>query len=93
MKNLLEIFELELINEPNILNMKKRFKIIDPSGRTENSRYDTIKEVVNDLQSGRRDLSLQPYYVEDLDDDIQIEADELLTAWKEGERPEDLQMF
>lgn len=93
MKTLLEIFEKELINEPNILKMTKRFKIVDPSGRTENSRYDTIKEIVTDLQSSKRDLSLQSYYVEDLEDDIEITADELLQAWNEGERPEDLQMF
>lgn len=73
--------------------MTKRFKIIDPSGRTENSRYDTIEEIVKDLQSNKRDLSLQVYYVEDIEDDIEIEADELLKAWNEGERPEDLQMF
>jgi hypothetical protein len=71
----------------------KRFKIIDPSGRTENTRYNTIKEVVEDLLSNKRDLSLQKYYVECLVDDIEIEADELIAAWKEGERPEDLQMF
>jgi hypothetical protein len=71
----------------------KRFKIIDPSVRTENTRYDTIKEVVADLLSSNRDLSLQNYYVECSVDDIQIEADELIAAWKEGERPEDLQMF
>jgi hypothetical protein len=73
--------------------MEKRFKIVDPSCRTENSRYDTIKEIVADLQSNKRDLSLQSYYVEDLEDDIEITADELLQAWNEGERPEDLQMF
>lgn len=71
----------------------KRFKIIDPSGRTENTRYNTIKEVVSDLLSSKRDLSLQNYYVECSVDDIEIEADELIKAWKEGERPEDLQMF
>jgi len=68
----------------------KRFKIIDPSGRTENTMYDTIKDVVKDLQSNKRDLSLQTYYVECLEDEIEIEADELLKAWNEGERPEDL---
>lgn len=73
--------------------MEKRFKIIDPSGRTENTRYATIKEVVDDLLSPKRDLSLQNYYVECFVDDIQIDADELITAWNEGERPEDLQMF
>ncbi len=71
----------------------RRFKIIDPSGRTENSSYNTIKEVVDDLQSNKRDLSLQTYYVECLVDEIEIEADELLQAWANGERPEDLQMF
>jgi uncharacterized UBP type Zn finger protein len=71
----------------------KRFKIIDPSGRTESTRHNTIKEVVDDLLSSKRDLSLQNYYVECLVDDIEIEADELIAAWKKGERPKDLQMF
>lgn len=81
-------------NEPNLIEeIMKRFKIIDPSGRTENTTHETIKDVVNDLQSNNRDLSLQTYYVECLNDEIEIEADELLKAWNEGERPEDLQMF
>ena len=71
----------------------KRFKIIDPSGRTPNTKYDTIKEVVEDLQGSKRDLGLQTYYVECLVDEIEIEADELMQAWENGERPEDLQMF
>jgi len=71
----------------------KQFKIIDPSGRTENAKHNTIKEVVADLLSNKRDLSTQNYYVVCLFDDIEIEADELIAAWKEGERPEDLQMF
>lgn len=71
----------------------KRFRVIDPSGRTENTRYNTIKEVVDDLLSSKRDLSLQNYYVECSVDDIEIEADELIQAWREGERPEDLQML
>jgi hypothetical protein len=71
----------------------KRFKITDPSGRTENCRYTTIEEVVADLTSSKRDLSLQTYYVECLMDEIEIEADELLEAWRRGERPQDLQFF
>jgi hypothetical protein len=71
----------------------KRFKIIDPSGRTENTSYATIKEVVADLLSTKRDLSLQNYYVECSVDYMEIEADELIAAWNKGERPEDLQMF
>jgi len=73
--------------------MENRFKIIDPSGRTENTRHNTIKEVVEDLLSTKRNLSLQNYYVECLVDDIEIEADELIAVWSEGERPEDLQFF
>jgi hypothetical protein len=73
--------------------MEKRFKIVDPSGRTENTRYSTIKEVVDDLKSSKRDMSLQTYYVECLVDDIEIEADELIEAYDRGETPEDLQFF
>ena len=49
--------------------------------------------MVEDLLSKNRDLSLQTYYVECLEDEIEIEADELIKAWNEGERPEDLQFF
>ena len=71
----------------------KRFKIIDPSGRTENTRYSSLKEVVDDLKSNKRDMSLQTYYVECAVDDIEIEADELIKAYNRGETPEDLQFF
>jgi hypothetical protein len=71
----------------------KRFRIIDPSGRTHNASHSTIKEVVEDLLSAKRDLSLQKYYVECLIDDIEVSSDELIAAWNDGERPEDLQMF
>lgn len=73
--------------------MEKRFKIIDPSERTKNTRYDSIEEVVKDLKSSKRDLSLQTYYVECLVDEIEIEANELIKVWDEGERPQDLQFF
>ena len=71
----------------------KRFKIIDTSGRTENTRYSSLKEVVDDLKSNKRDMSLQTYYVECAVDDIEIEADELIEAYNRGETPEDLQFF
>jgi len=70
-----------------------RFKLIDPSGRTENKTFKTIKEVVKELLSENRDASLQKYFIQCLIDDIEIDSDELLMAWKDGERPEDLQMF
>lgn len=71
--------------------MTKRFRIIARSGRIQNVRYDTIKEVVSDLLT--RNLAMESYTVEDLEDDIEIDADDLMEAWNEGERPEDLQMF
>ena len=71
----------------------KRFKVRDASGMKETMRYDTIKEVIADLKSNKRNLSLERYYVECLVDEIEMEADELLKAWDEGERPVDLQMF
>ena len=71
----------------------KRFKITDPSGRTETTKHDTIEEVVENLLSPKCDLSSQNYYVECCIDDIEIDAEELITAWKEGERPKDLQFF
>jgi hypothetical protein len=71
----------------------KRFKIIDPSGRRKTTKHSTILEVVKELNTSSCDLSLQTYYVECIVDDIEISADELLEAWRDGERPEDLQMF
>lgn len=92
MKPLIEIINTD--NEPNLINeMMKRFRLIDPSGRRETTKHDTIIEVIKELNSSSCDLSLQNYFVECVIDDIEISADELLEAWRDGERPEDLQMF
>ena len=71
----------------------KRFKVIDPSYRSETTRHETIEQVVAELKSKNRDMSLQTYYVECVIDDIEIEADELIKAWEKGERPDDLSSF
>lgn len=71
----------------------KRFRIIDPSGRRETTKHDTIIEVIKELNSSSCNLSLQNYFIDCVIDDIEISADELLEAWRDGERPEDLQMF
>ena len=92
MKPLIDI--IDTTNEPNIIEgIMKRFEIIDPSGRRKSTKHDTIAEVIKVLKSASCDLSLQTYYIECSVDDIEINADELLKAWKDGERPEDLQMF
>ena len=92
MKPLIEIIDTD--NEKNLIELiMERFRIIDPSGRRETTKHETILEVIKELNSSRCDLSLQTYYVECVVDDIEISADELLESWRNGERPEDLQMF
>jgi len=54
-------------------------------------RCDTLRQVEQWLFS--RDMGLEKYYVEDVVDDIEVDADEVLEAWREGERYEDLQGF
>ena len=71
----------------------ERFRIIDPSGRRETTKHETIVHVIKTLNSSSCDLSFQHYIVECIVDDIEINADELLEAWRDGERPGDLQMF
>lgn len=71
----------------------KRFRIIDPSGHFETTKHDTILEVIKELDQRRDNVCLDTYYVECLIDEIEINADELISAWLDGERPEDLQMF
>ena len=92
MKPLIEIINTD--NEPNIIqNKMSRFKIIDPSNRRETTSHSTIPEVIKELKSNSCDLSWQTYYIECIIDEIEITSDELLNAWKDGERPGDLQMF
>jgi len=92
MKPLIDIIDTD--NETNLINeIMKRFRIIDPSGRHETTKHDTILEVIKELDKRRDNVCLETYYVECLIDDIEINADELISAWLEGERPEDLQMF
>jgi len=56
------------------------------------AKFDTIEEVV-EYVNGRDDISPAYLNVECLEDDIKIDCDELLGAWEDGERPEDLQFF
>jgi len=67
-----------------------RFQVFTPD-RTKVYKCDTLKQVVEWLKT--KDMGLEEYWVEDLKDDIEVIADELLSAWKDSERPKDLQMF
>jgi len=55
-------------------------------------RAHTIAQIIEWLEN-EGDMSLNQYWVECIQDDIEIPADDLLEAWADGERPEDLQMF
>lgn len=85
--------QVRILPHPLKFYNMKRFKIIDPSNRTFNTKYDTLEEVVKDLTSSDRDYPQQTYYIECLVDDIIINAEDLIEAWNEGERPQDLQFF
>lgn len=67
-----------------------RFQVFTPD-RTKVYKADTLQQIVEWLLT--KDMSLEEYWIEDLKDDIEVIADELLSAWNEGERPRDLQMF
>lgn len=68
----------------------KRFRIY-AADRTMMHKCDNIPSVIDWLKT--RDMELEDFHVEDVYDDIEVSADELLKVWAEGERPEDLQMF
>ena len=71
----------------------KRFRITEDLGFEEIvAKFDTISEVVKYVYS-REDITPAYLNVECLEDDIKIDCDELLGAWEDGERPEDLQFF
>ena len=73
----------------------KRFRIWLSNGiqRTTEARFDTISEVIRWCQDNEEKAMLDPYWVECLVDEIEVQTDELMEAWARGERPEDLQMF
>lgn len=55
------------------------------------SRHDTTEDMYRALK--KLNTSLNTYYVECTVDEIEVEADEFITAWEGGERMDDLQFF
>lgn len=52
----------------------------------------TLKEVYETIKD--KEIARKGYWhIEDLEDDVWIHSDELINAWEQGERPEDLQGF
>lgn len=72
-----------------------QFAIIRPNC-TEDAvvaKFHTIEECVKWGQSNDYALSLDRHMIEDRGEDIEIDIEELLEAWAQGERPLDLTMF
>jgi hypothetical protein len=96
---------LDIITEPDntIIDMKrpyiKRFAIVRHNGPQSDvlAKFSTIEEVVSCLNEKCRIDGEWYYegnlYVDDREEDIEVETDELLEAWARGERPLDLSMF
>ena len=54
-------------------------------------KCDTLRQVEEWLL--QQDMGLMSFMVEDLKDDIEVDADDILEAYREGERYDDLQGF
>jgi hypothetical protein len=72
----------------------KRFKVRKTDGGYDNTivfNADTTQECYNYLL--KQDMGLNSFMVECNVDDIEIDADEFMEAFREGECPMDLQFF
>jgi hypothetical protein len=67
----------------------KRFRILENKIVIE--KFNTLQMCVNWLK--KQELGLHNYYVECVKDDIEVHADDIIDAFKDGERPMDLQFF
>lgn len=67
-----------------------RFQIFS-GARDKMYKCDTLQQAIDWLLT--RDMGLEEFWVEDLKDDIEVNADDILAAYREGERYEDLQGF
>ncbi len=68
----------------------KRFRLKDEG--TIIGTCETLEEVYKAIKD--EGMARKGYWhIEDREDDKWIHSDELINAWEQGERPEDLQMF
>ena len=75
----------------------KRFRVKDANDNYIREKFDTLQECVdwlNEKTKSGRELD-NPFYfnVEDIVDDIWVSADDVVQAFADGERCEDLQAF
>lgn len=71
-------------------NKTLRFKITTESNDIV-SKHETTEQVYSTLL--KLDTSLNRYFITDVYEDIEVDADDFVQAWQDGERPGDLQMF
>lgn len=73
----------------------KRFVIVLHNGIQSDTiaKFGTVEECVEWCNNNDKAWQIYNYFVEDREEDIEIEVSELMEAWARGERPEDLQMF
>ena len=55
------------------------------------SNHKTLQECVCWIK--KQKMGLHSFYIEDLEDEIAVHADDVLQAFHDGERPKDLQFF
>lgn len=80
----------------------KRFRVFDIDAQKKIGQFDSVAECVTILTPLWKTSKKLPsdggnpfldFMIDDVHDDIEINWAELMEAWEEGERPEDLQMF
>lgn len=80
----------------------KRFRVFDIENQKMVFKSNNLQECVEKLSPQWETYNKKPidggnpyldFFVDDTVDDIEINWHELMTAWDEGERPEDLSMF
>lgn len=80
----------------------KRFRVFDIEEQKLIGKFNTIEECVKcltphwltfKLSASEGGNPYQDFFVDDVKDDIETNWIDIMDAWGEGERPEDLQMF
>ena len=69
----------------------KRFSVRNQDDNIIVGKFNTTDQVYKTIKD--LDHGLCNYYITCNIDDIEVSADDFLKAWKDGERPGDLQMF
>ena len=67
----------------------KKFRILED--RSVVNKFNTLQDCVDWLN--KKELGLHSYYVEDLEEDIEVHSDEIIECFNEGETPIDLTFF